>query len=111
MDNKEDANTIMGDILEKFKKIPNTGLMQIWLQRIAIPFKSQLDFSEPICGLIEGDSLDLWDSTWLHSKLKTKLKSLDFIIQDKIDELSPVMSMSEISIFEYDDNITETVEN
>lgn len=31
MKNKEDAKTIMGDILEKFKKIPNTGLMQIWL--------------------------------------------------------------------------------
>lgn len=55
--------------------------------------------------------LDLWDSTWLHSKLKTKLTSLDFIIRDTIDELSPVMSMSENSIFKYDDNVAEIVEN
>lgn len=105
MKNQDSARIILTDILEKFKKTPNTGHMQIWLQRIAIPFNSELVFSEPICKLVAGEVLDLWDSTWLHPELKTKLSSLDFIRKEKMKELSPVLEMSEINVFEYEDSL------
>ena len=85
--------------------------MQIWLQRIAIPINSELAFSEPICKLVAGDISDLWDSTWLHPKLKTKLSSLDFILKEKMIELSPVLDLSEISVFEYEDSLKSIEDN
>lgn len=49
---KEKVKSITNDIFEKFKKVPNTGLMQIWLQRITIPIKGEVEFTEPICKLV-----------------------------------------------------------
>lgn len=40
-------------------------------------------------------------------KIKDKTYIIKLHIRDTIDELSPVMSMSEISIFEYDDNVAK----
>lgn len=111
MEDQDSAKISLTDILEKFRKTPNTGHMQIWLQRIAIPINSELAFSEPICKLVAGDISDLWDSTWLHPKLKTKLSSLDFILKEKMVELSPVLDLSEISVFEYEDSLKPIEDN
>lgn len=99
----EDIKSITNDIFEKFKKVPNTGLMQIWLQRIIIPIQGEVEFTEPICKLVLSEAIELWESNWLKPVLRAKLASLKFVDENKLEKLSPVLDMSEISIFEYEE--------
>ena len=103
---KEEVKSITNDIFEKFKKVPNTGLMQIWLQRITIPIKGKVEFTEPICRLVASEAIELWESNWLKPKLRAKLSILKFIDKNKLEKLSPVLDMSEISMFEYGEEIS-----
>ncbi|MDD3507417.1 MAG: RNA-directed DNA polymerase [Parabacteroides sp.] len=92
---------LITDILNKFKKIPNTGHMQIWLQRISYPLNKNIEFTENICKLLNNDSLNIWESNWLNPKLKSLIESSRFIDREKLQEISPILEMSEISFFEY----------
>lgn len=99
------VDTLIADILSKFKKVPNTGHMQIWLQRITYPLQKELEYTECICKLTNIAPLDVWESKWLVPKIKTKIEMSTFIDQDKLNSLSPVFDMSEINIFEYGDGL------
>ena len=48
----------------------------------------------------------MWESNWLKPKLRAKLSILKFIDKNKLEKLSPVLDMSEISMFEYGEEIS-----
>ena len=57
-------------ILKKFSKIPNTGHMEIWLQRITLPLdKSFSSYKDSLCKLIaEIEAPQLWNNDWISWK-------------------------------------------
>ena len=45
----EERALVASSVLEKFSHLPNTGYLQIWLQRIAIPSKIKLNYTVINC--------------------------------------------------------------
>ena len=88
----------------KFKKIPNTSLIDVWLQRIAAPFGVEIDYNDNLTkvALQEIDNDKIWESSWLDEEI---VKNINLVrISDLKDEIenktiSPIISRSEVELF------------
>lgn len=56
---------VVNKIIKKFSQLPNTGHLELWLQRICISFDRQMKFGEPLCLLICGGAEKIWNSDWI----------------------------------------------
>jgi len=92
---------IVKKIINKFNSIPNTGHMQIWLQRAIIKLSiTQKSFDESICKLISSESISLWNNDWLNSKHIKMLEDRDNIINQSIlDNLDAEIQDDEVLLF------------
>ena len=87
-------------IRAKFERLPNTGYMQIWLQRATIAHKDEIEFHDPLCRLVAGDSVQIWDSSWIDStQLKAKLKAEEALDKKELREIVPVIPVAEVDLF------------
>ena len=88
-------------VLEKFSHLPNTGYLQIWLQRIVLPCKIRLDYTERMCQVVENPFVDVWEQGWLDKdkELKSTLAVANIVDYTQISNLQPTMSNDEVNIF------------
>ncbi len=71
--------------------------MEIWLQRIGLPFGAELELREPLCQLVQGCQVSIWNSEWISSKdLKKALDVAAVIDREAIQTLDPVISAKEV---------------
>lgn len=88
-------------IVNKFNSIPNTGHMQIWLQRAIIKLQiTQKYFCEPLCKLVGGESIELWNNKWLHPNNIRILENRGNIVnQDVLNALDAEIQDDEVLLF------------
>ena len=96
----ERENAALG-VLTKFSRLPNTGYLQIWLQRIMLPCKVKLDYTERMCQVVEDPFVDVWEQGWLDKDkgLKSTLAVANIVDYKQIGNLQPTMSDDEVNIF------------
>lgn len=97
---KSEKSLIITKIIKKFSKLPNTGIMQLWLQRITINFAKKYNFSEKLCKRVTDTSVIIWNSEWLKDNTKKLINSYDLIDHDVLSKLGAVISNDEVSLFE-----------
>lgn len=101
----EKSVEIINKLTKKFEAIPNTGLLDVWLQRItlAVGIDDRITFDEAICAVVKcqdaktGNHL-LWKSSWLKPDLKQAMET-SIVDQGAITALDEVMSVDEINLF------------
>lgn len=95
------VESIVNKIINKFQTIPNTGHMQIWLQRAIIKLSlAQRTFDESLCKLINNEPIDLWNNDWLHGNHAQILKVRNNIIEQTIlDSLDAEIQDDEVLLF------------
>ena len=90
-------------VFNKIRKIPNTGHMQIWLQRAVIKIKNvnTSSFQENICKLVNGEKVSLWNNEWLPKKKYVDgiFKKIPIINDDEIEKLECVIKDKEVLLF------------
>jgi hypothetical protein len=86
-------------IKARFEQIPNTGHMQIWIQRIIYPLGQNAVFEEPICKLVANEDVSLWNCEWVRGKLKEAIISTAIIDREKLAEMEPVIPLGEVELF------------
>lgn len=88
-------------ILEKFKHLPHTGYLQVWLQRIMKPSGIRLNYTERLCRIVDKTVGSIWNNEWLNKdgKLYSLMQSIDIVNRTKLAEITPIMSEEEIDIF------------
>ena len=96
---------VCGKIVRKFQKTPNSGLMEVWIQRIMMPNGIALDLlKEPLTQIksLGGEISSIWENGWTGSKeLEDLLKKPDLIIDEKVkDEMGKVPSMGEVAMWD-----------
>lgn len=97
---------IFTKLVRRFDRIPNTGLVDIWLQRIAITNEAlrEVKFQETLCGIVSGENSIkndmLWESAWLNKKLKDIVLNTAIIDVNELRKLKPIIEVNEISLFE-----------
>lgn len=87
-------------IQKKFTQLPNTGHLQIWLQRVTYPLDRTIAYDEPVCNLVAGRNINLWNNQWISSKKLLKTITNTKIIDETIlNEMDPVIPLQEVELF------------
>jgi hypothetical protein len=91
---------IAGRIRKKFAQIPNTGHMQIWLQRVTFPLDRHIDYDEAVCKLVAASADRLWNNDWISSRdLKAAVDATKIVAATTRDTISPVIPLKEVELF------------
>ncbi len=110
---KEEITEIVKKIQRKFEWLPNTGLMDIWLQRISLKHDPMMKYKEPICQLVKQvenpdlkqEPIVLWNNDWmLDVSLLNALDTKQIVDRDVIQEMEPKISREEFELFRYEYN-------
>lgn len=110
LSNKDEQKEIITKIKNKFSLIPNTSNMLIWLQRISLFFKFDIDYDDALCrlinhafkeidrfSLVDADINQIWNMDWVSSEeLKTILKANSIINKTEFKKLSREILLKEI---------------
>jgi len=84
----------------KLSRLPNTGLLEVWLQRITHPFIPDLPYKEMLCSLVKNDSISLWNNEWIRcNKVKRVIDSSKIIDREKLVLIKPIVRPKEIELF------------
>lgn len=84
----------------KLSQLPNTGHMEVWLQRISHSFVPDLGYKETLCRLVKGDSLVLWNNDWITSAtLKAAIEPSKIVNKAKLRSLKAIVRPKEIELF------------
>ena len=84
----------------KLAQLPNTGHMEVWLQRISHSFVPKLDYKESLCRLVKGDSVVLWNNDWITSAtLKAAVDPTKIVNKTRLRSLKPIVRPKEIELF------------
>jgi len=95
-----ERNDLVERIRTRFAKLPNTGYMEVWLQRITDPAQEVLSFHEPLCKLVQGEEVALWNNDWISSqKLKRAVEPRVILDQYKARTRKPVIKPKEVELF------------
>jgi hypothetical protein len=87
-------------IKTRFAKIPNTGHMQIWIQRVILPISKTLAYEEPICKLVSGEAVALWNMEWIsNNELKNEIDVMKVIDREVLAASDPVIPVEEVELF------------
>lgn len=98
--NEDKIRKIVLKVLNKFKTIPNTGHMQIWLQRSIVKLpNTQEYFDENICKLVLGEEVELWNNDWLHAGIVTIFNNNPVIDHEKLETIDEVIDSDEVLLF------------
>ena len=94
---------VIKKIHAKLSQLPNTGHMEVWLQRISHSFDSGVEYKESLCKLVEGERVDIWNNSWITSKkLIAAIDPAAIVDSRKLHNLKPVIKPKEIEIFASD---------
>jgi hypothetical protein len=91
--------------IKKFKSLPNTGFMDIWLQRISYKISSDVQYEDKLCKLMNHQEVLLWNSDWLTGKLKQITDKCQIMNERIIEHMSPIITQKEVDAFhlQYDE--------
>lgn len=96
-----ERDDILDKIREKFTKIPNTGHIKIWLQRVTIKIDRDEEYEETLCKRVNDDSIKIWNSDWLNQDIIDLIDDAEIIDEDTIDAIDKVIESDEIQLFDY----------
>lgn len=98
----ETQEKILTAISTKFDKIPNTGHINLWLQRITIKIDRNKEYYEPLCKKVNDKSVQIWNSVWLNADFQKLLNETTIINEQIIEQIDKVITSKEVEIFKTD---------
>jgi RNA-directed DNA polymerase len=100
LEGKAERVAVIKKIYLKLSQLPNTGHMEVWLQRISHSFEPKLAYKEALCQLAKGKPMSVWNNNWITSTvLKSKVDPSKIVNKTKLRSLKPIIKPKEIAIF------------
>lgn len=91
---------ILTRVENKMCNLSNIGLIEIWMQRIAIRFKFKLSLKEKLCKVVYGSSEKIFISDWISDNtLKSIIESGSFIDKNKVGKVKAIIERKEVQLF------------
>lgn len=94
--NDKDKKSIFEDIQNKFKLIPNSSLLEIWLQRIYLKYDCSITYKEKLSQKVVDNTTQIWNSDWLKDTMKNLITTNSIVYQKQLSTLKKVISKKEI---------------
>lgn len=106
IDDIEKRKLIIGSVRKKLERLPNVGMIQVWLQRIT--FQADIKdmscpYEERLCNMVMDGNVKLWNFDWLEDKLYADFPYHEVVDLNELYKLTPVIAQEEIDCFYYDD--------
>jgi len=97
----EEKSRLWKNVLKKMDRVPYNGYLDIWLQRVTQPKMVGLEYSsvEPICKIVNGEELDLWENKWISNKDLKEALRVSKIVVGSVSEMEEVIQPEEIKLF------------
>ena len=96
---KEDRENLIIEIIKRVSSFPNSSLLLIWLQRISLGINLSVDYKDPLCRAIIGESVSLWENSWLLPNYYQGFTNNLFISQNVIDKMKVSIDKKAVSPF------------
>lgn len=107
------SSQIVNKIRKKFQKLPDSGLLDIWLQRITLPCMKSVEFEEQVCNVVfevatevKGipykfkKGMTIWNIEWISTpKLKKAVDPKTIILKSELMTVKPRIQEKEIKLF------------
>ena len=99
---KEDRERVVVEkIGRKFSALPNTGHMEIWLQRFSIKRYPDIEYEEPLCRLVRQEPAGIWNNDWIDlSTLENVIDPRKMIDMEELKKVGPVIPNKEVRLFD-----------
>lgn len=94
----EEFQKLLYQILKKFSKVPNSGILELWLQRMTLIFPD-ISFTEPLTKVVKNEHVKIWELDWLNNDLKRIIEKSTIVDFELIKELKPIIPSKEVEIF------------
>lgn len=98
---KSEKKRFLNKIITKFSKLPNTGIMQLWLQRITLKINISQEYSELLCQKVRNNSTEVWESIFLNQKIKKIIKDENITNKEFIEKMPASITRSEVDLFQH----------
>ncbi|TAN07735.1 MAG: RNA-directed DNA polymerase [Rhodanobacteraceae bacterium] len=93
---------VLERIRGRLDRVPNNGHLEVWLQRISHPITPDVAYDEPLCRLVEGEDVALWNDSWITDRKLQRIVDASRVIDRKrLDATRPLVRRAEFSVFEY----------
>lgn len=95
-------------ILKKYSKLPNTDLVEIWLQRFTdlLDLEEQFSYQSEICKFVNSSiNILFWNSEWLKKDYRIADDwHIDRTIKESLDFITPEEEINAFSEIDYDND-------
>ena len=91
----------LSKIVNRCRMVPNSGLFEIWLQRIARVLDVELEYVEPLSRSVEDfvagrrGNVNPWPWQWVKDPLRQQAESFSVVDPYKLSLMSPIISSDE----------------
>lgn len=98
----KEREKIAKNICRKFSRLPNSGYLQIWIQRMTYQMKDGPIYNEPICKIVNNEpDISLWNNTWLKDELVIGFPTYSMRTDWLVKAYTPIIDIDEVSVFDY----------
>lgn len=98
--NKPEKTRILEKLFQKFSLLPNSGHLELWLQRITISHKIKHKYKEKLCKKVQNKNIKMFNVSWIPSiKIKKIIDETKIVDKDKIKNLDIIIAREEVELF------------
>lgn len=94
-----DSFRIFTKFLKKFKSIPNSGHLELWLQRVCLGRNWGITYDEPLCKVVAGELTTIWKCDWLKNGIKKRIHRHSVVNTDVLRNSPTQIAVEEIIPF------------
>jgi hypothetical protein len=96
-----DKEALWVQVRDKMRRVPYNGYLEIWLQRVTKPKSGnfRLDSPEPLCKVVNGEQISLWNNSWISSAELIKALGVGTIVLKDPKASSEVVPAEELALF------------
>gem|GEM_PF-4475297 len=108
VEDKELREKIVIKVYNKFRKLPNIGLIQIWMQRLSSTINHKENYDEQLCQIVENallenkKSTEIWNIDWVDEQFKKEFPWESIFNNEKHKSLTPDIKPTEVNMFKTD---------
>ncbi len=100
---KKERVELLTRVAQKLSRVPNNGYMEIWLQRVTAGHKMSVAYDEALCRKVAGQSVAIWNSSWLENEgLRKAVEETEIVDKGAVKKLSKVIPLAEVDQFWYE---------
>lgn len=98
VDEDKNKKKIIEKIEKKLRKLPNTEVLSLWLQRLTLKFDPDKKYQGKLSEKIYNEEQEIWESSWLNKDIR-KIVNQSIVNKEYIQSMDEYPNKEEILLF------------